>query len=317
LKTRKPRVKRKRAAAPKRASRPKPVTVSALIGSVAAELKRARLAFAHGTTDPKAEAAFLIGETLKIHPDFVAARATMPVTAAQQAKIRKLVTRRVRTRKPAAYLLKRIYMLGVPFFIDERAIVPRSFLGEILASELFAGEEFSLVRDANGVGRILDLCAGSGCLAILAAMRFPNAMVDAVELSKSALQVARRNVAIHRMKSRVGLLQGDLFAPVAGRRYDLIVTNPPYVDRKGMKGLPPECRHEPAMAFDGGADGLAIVRRIIDEAGQHLTARGGLLCEIGRGRATLERAYPDKRFLWLDTEASSGEVFWLDAEQLH
>src|SRR5262249_20625374 len=139
---------------------------------------------------------------------------------------------------------------------------------------------------------------------------------DAVELSKDALQVGKHNVAQHQMKNRVRLLQGDLFAPVAGKRYDLIVSNPPYVDRKGMKGLPPECRHEPAMAFDGGADGLAIVRRIIGEAGRHLTERGGLLCEIGRGRAALERAYPDMRFLWLDTEASSGEVFWLDAKQL-
>jgi ribosomal protein L3 glutamine methyltransferase len=310
LKKRKPPVRRKRA------SPRKPVTVSALIRSVAAELKRARLVFAHGTTDPAAEAAFLIGETLSIHPDFVAARAAMPVSAAQQGKIRKLVERRIRTRKPAAYLLKRIYMLGVPFTIDERAIVPRSFLGEVFASELFAGEEFSLVRDANGVGRILDLCTGSGCLAILAAMRFANAVVDAVELSKGALKVAKRNVADHRMKSRVRLLQGDLFEPVEGRRYDLIVSNPPYVDGKGMKRLPPECRHEPAMAFDGGADGLDIVRRIIDEAGRHLSERGGLLCEIGRGREALERAYPDKRFLWLDTEASSGEVFWLDAEQL-
>ena len=207
-------------------------------------------------------------------------------------------------------------MLGVPFSIDRRAIVPRSFLGEVFAGELFAGEEFSLVRDANAVGRVLDLCTGSGCLAILAAMRFANAMVDAVELSKDALQVAKSNVAQHKMKSRVRLLQGDLFAPVEGRRYDLIVSNPPYVDAKGMKRLPPECRHEPAMAFDGGADGLAIVRQIIDQAGAHLNKGGGLLCEIGRGRAPLERAYPGLKFLWLDTEASSGEVFWLDAAQL-
>ena len=293
-----------------------PVTVADLIRSVAGQLKRARLTFAHGTTDPALEAAFMVGETLGIHPDYVAARAAKPVTAAQQNKVKSLVAQRIRTRKPTAYLLKRIYMLGVPFYVDERAIVPRSFLGEIFAGELFAGEEFSLLRDANAVGRILDLCTGSGCLAVLAAMRFANAMVDAVELSKGALAVARRNVADHRMKNRVRLHQGDLFAPVEGRRYDLIVSNPPYVDRKGMKGLPPECRHEPAMAFDGGADGLAIVRRIIDQAGVHLNERGGLLCEIGRGRKALERAYPDLRFLWLDTEASSGEVFWLDAKAL-
>ena len=300
----------------KRSSRAKPATVAGLIRSVAADLKRAKLVFAHGTTDPAVEAAFIVAETLSIHPDFVAARAAMPVTAAQQNKIAKLVERRIRTRKPAAYLLKRIYMLGVPFFIDERAIVPRSFLGEILASELFAGQEFSLLPDADAVGSVLDLCTGSGCLAILAAMRFPGAKVDAVELSKDAIEVTRRNIAEHKLKKRVGVLRGDLFAPVKDKRYDLIIANPPYVDDAGMKGLPPECRHEPAMAFDGGRDGLDIVRRIIDEAGRHLTERGGLLCEIGRGRAALECAYPDIRFLWLDTEASSGEVFWLDAAAL-
>ena len=312
-------MKKRKARAPRRKPapfRPKRLSVAELIRATALRLKRAKLVFAHGTSDPVAEAAFLVGETLSIHPDHVDARAGMTVAAAQQKRISALIERRIRTRKPAAYLLKRIYMLGVPFTIDQRAIVPRSFLGEVLASELFAGQDFSLVRDANAVGRVLDLCTGSGCLAILAAMRFANAMVDAVELSKDALQVAKRNVAQHRMRNRVRLLQGDLFAPVEGRRYDLIVSNPPYVDDTGMKRLPPECRHEPRMAFDGGADGLAIVRRIIDEAGQHLTPRGGLLCEIGRGREALERAYPDKRFLWLDTEDSSGEVFWLDAEQL-
>jgi ribosomal protein L3 glutamine methyltransferase len=290
--------------------------VSDLIRSVAGELKRAKLVFAHGTADPAAEAAFLVGETLGIHPDFIAARAAKPVTAAQQEKIRKLVARRIRTRKPTAYLLKRIYMLGVPFTIDERAIVPRSFLGEILASELFAGQDFSLLPDAGSVGSVLDLCTGSGCLAILAAMRFPGATVDAVELSNDAVQVAKRNVAEHRLKKRVRVRRGDLFAPVKSLRYDLIVSNPPYVDREGLSGLPPECRHEPSMAFDGGADGLVIVRKILDQAGRHLKKGGGLLCEIGRGRGALERAYPDTRFLWLDTEESSGEVFWLDAGQL-
>jgi ribosomal protein L3 glutamine methyltransferase len=300
----------------KRAAQALPVTVAGLIRSVATELKRAKLVFAHGTTDPTAEAAFIVAETLGVHPDFIAARATMPVTAAQQKAIAKLVERRISTRKPAAYLLKRIYMLGVPFYIDERAIVPRSFLGEVLASDLFTDEDFALLPDAEAVGSVLDLCTGSGCLAILSAMRFPGAKVDAVELSKGAFEVAKRNVAEHKLKKRLRVLRGDLFAPVANKRYDLIISNPPYVDDAGMKSLPPECRHEPSMAFDGGDDGLDIVRRIIDEAGAHLTDRGGLLCEIGRGREALERAYPQLRFLWLDTEESSGEVFWLDAEQL-
>ena len=297
-------------------SRRKLPSVAELIRSTATRLKRAKVVFAHGTADPLAEAAFLIGETLGIHPDHVEARAGMGVTAARQRKISALVERRIRTRKPAAYLLKRIYMRGVPFTIDERAIVPRSYLGEIIDSELFAGESFSLVRDPDSIKSVLDLCTGSGCLAILAALRFPNANVDAVELSKDALEVARRNVTDHRLRKRVRLLRGDLFAPLKAARYDLIIANPPYVDDEGMASLPPECRHEPPMAFDGGDDGLLIVRKILDRAGRHLTKGGGLLCEIGRGRKALERAYPDTRFLWLDTEESSGEVFWLDASQL-
>jgi ribosomal protein L3 glutamine methyltransferase len=310
---------KKRKARPRRTparARPKQVTVAELVRAVAARLKKARLVFAHGTTDPVAEAAFIVGGTLNIHPDHIDARAGMGVTAAQQKKIDTLVERRIRTRKPAAYLLKRIYMLGVPFYVDERAIVPRSFLGEILGSELFAGENFSLVRKPESVASLLDLCTGSGCLAILAALRFPNAKVDAVELSKDAIEIAKRNVADYRLKNRVRLLRGDLFAPLKHARYDLIIANPPYVDDEGMAVLPPECRHEPQLAFAGGSDGLSVIRRILEEAGQHLNEGGGLLCEVGRGRAAIERAYPGKRFLWLDTEASSGEVFWLDADQL-
>ena len=309
----------KKPPAPRRkpvSAQPKPPTVAATIGSVARRLKKARLVFAHGTTDPLAEAAFIVGETLGIHPDHIDARAGMAVTPAKQRRIDALVERRIRTRKPAAYLLKRIYMLGVPFTIDERAIVPRSYLGEILGSELFAGESFSLVNDDSAVRNVLDLCTGSGCLAILAALRFPKARVDAVELSKGAIEVAKRNVAEHRLKSRVRPLRGDLFKPLKGARYDLIISNPPYVDGEGMAALPPECRHEPALAFDGGSDGLLVIRRIVDEAGRYLKPGGGLLCEVGRCRPAIERAYPDKHFLWLDTEDSSGEVFWLDASQL-
>jgi ribosomal protein L3 glutamine methyltransferase len=287
-----------------------------VIRSAAARLKRAKVVFAHGTTDPVAEAAFLVGETLGIHPDHVPARAGMAVSAVQRRKISALVERRIRTRKPAAYLLGRIYMRGVSFAIDERAIVPRSYLGEILDSDLFAGEEYSLIRDPGAVRNVLDLCTGSGCLAILAALRFPNAKIDAVELSQDALDLARSNVAEHRLNRRVRLRRGDLFAPVKDARYDLIIANPPYVDGKGMRSLPSECRHEPALAFDGGDDGIAVIRRILDGAGRHLNRGGGLLCEVGRCRPALERAYPDLRFLWLDTEASEGEVFWLDVSEL-
>ena len=300
---------------PAKARSPRP-SVATLIRSTASRLKRARLVFAHGTTDPTAEAAFIVGESLGIHPDHVGSRAGMAVTDAQRRKIDALVERRIVTRKPAAYLLQRIYMLGVPFHVDERTIVPRSYLGEIIGSELFAGESFSLLPDTGAIASVLDLCTGSGCLAILAALRFPKAKVDAVELSKDALGVARKNVADHRLKKRVRLLHGDLFAPVKRARYELIIANPPYVDDAGMASLPLECRHEPRLAFHGGRDGLSVIRRILDEAGRHLNEGGGLLCEVGRGRALLERAYPGKKFLWLDTEESTGEVFWLDADQL-
>ena len=224
-------MKKRKAAGTKKTVPPaKPVTVSAIVRSVAAWLRRARLVFAHGTTDPVAEAAFIVGETIGLHPDDVESRATAPVTAVQQKKIARLVERRIRTRKPAAYLLKRIYMLGVPFDIDERAIVPRSFLGEIFTDETFAGEEFSLIPDEGSVRNVLDLCTGSGCLAILAAMRFPAAKVDAVELSKGAFELAKQNVARHRLAKRIRVLNGDLFVPVKGKRYDLIITNPPNIN---------------------------------------------------------------------------------------
>jgi len=287
------------------------MTVAELIRAAAKRLIKAKVVFAHGTTDPIAEAAFIVAETLKVHPDRIEVLLHRQVTPAQRETVETLVMKRIETRKPAAYLLHRMYMRGVPFYIDERAIVPRSYIGEIFDDELF-----ETLIDTRDVTSVLDLCTGSGCIAILAAKRFPKARVDATDLSADALAVARKNVALHRLGRRVHLAQGDLFAPLKGRRYDLIVSNPPYVDAKGMRGLPPECRHEPPLAFDGGRDGIDVVRRIIDEAGAHLTPRGGLLCEVGRCRPALEQAYPRLRFFWLDSEDSSGEVFWLDAGQL-
>ena len=283
----------------------------------ASRFSEASLAFAHGTTDPVAEAAFLICEALHLHPDQFEAFAGARVTAAEGKHILDLIARRVTTRKPAAYLVNKVYMRGLPFYVDERVIVPRSFIGELLDSH-FAGEDregVSLIDPAN-VESVLDLCTGSGCLAILAARHFPNAAIDAVDISKDALAVAARNVGDYGLEDRVTLHRGDLFRPLGDRRYDLIISNPPYVDAEGMASLPPECRAEPKLAFDGGADGLEIVRRIVDDAGSHLTPEGGLLCEIGRGRGNLEAAYPQLPLLWLDTEDSEGEVFWLSAADL-
>jgi len=294
------------------------VTLLDFVRYAVSRFVEAKLTFAHGTTDPVAEAAFLVCEALHLHPDQFEAFALARVTAVEGERILDLITRRVTTAKPAAYLVNKIYMRGLPFYVDERTIVPRSFIGEILDTH-FGGEtddESVALIDRFGVEHVLDLCTGSGCLAILAARHFPNARIDAVDVSADALEVAARNVAEHGLEGRVTLFHGDLFAPLGNRRYDLIISNPPYVDAEGMAQLPRECRAEPKLAFDGGVDGLAIVRRILDEADQHLTPQGGLVCEIGRGRENVEAAFPQLPLLWLDTEDSQGEVFWIAAADL-
>jgi len=277
----------------------------------------AKLTFAHGTTDPVAEAVFLVCEALHLHPDQFETFATARVTAFEAKKILDLISARVTTRQPAAYLVNKIYMRGLPFYVDRRVIVPRSFIGEILETH-FGGEDdaTSLIGDPASVESVLDLCTGSGCLAVLASRHFPNARIDAVDISKDALDVAARNVGEHNLEDRITLHRGNLFAPLGEARFDIIICNPPYVDAEGMAALPRECRAEPKLAFDGGADGLDIVRRILDEAPAHLTPQGGLLCEIGRGRQRLELAFPQSPLLWLDSEDSEGEVFWIAASDL-
>ena len=215
---------------------------------------------------------------------------------------------------PAAYLLNCAYLQGTRFFIDKRAIVPRSYLAELLYSDLFKGD--APLIDANAVKCVLELCTGSGCLAVLACDIFPNAHVDAVDISNEALEVAAINVSEHDLKGRITLRKGHLFEPVGDTTYDIILANPPYVTAKAVAELPAEYSHEPRLALAGGADGMDIVRRILAGAGAHLNEDGGLLCEVGHGRAVLERDYPDKEFLWLDTAQGSGEVFWMPAAAL-
>ncbi|MBR1200260.1 50S ribosomal protein L3 N(5)-glutamine methyltransferase [Bradyrhizobium sp. AUGA SZCCT0240] len=298
------------------------LTLLDFVRFAASRFIEADLVFAHGTTDPVAEAAFLVCESLHLHPDQFEAFATARVTAAEGKAILALIERRVTTRTPTAYLVNKIYMRGLPFYVDERTIVPRSFIGELLDSHFGQENEGddvtggSLIPDSAAVENVLDLCTGSGCLAILASRSFPNAEIDAVDISKDALDVAAHNVADYGLQDRLTLHRGDLFEPLGDKRYDLIISNPPYVDAQGMAALPRECRAEPKLAFDGGADGLDIVRRILDEAKHHLTPDGGLLCEIGRCRPALEAAYPQLPLMWLDTEDSEAEVFYITADDL-
>ena len=276
----------------------------------------AELAYGHGATNAVDEAAFIVLEGLKLPIDALDPFLDARLTRAERVRLLGLIDARVATRKPAAYLLNRAYIQGVPFYVDERAIVPRSFIGELLFHGLVGPG--ALIEDPEAIETVLDLCAGGGSLAILAARVFPDATIDAVELSADALAVARRNVEEHDLADRVTLHQGDLFAPLGAKRYDLILANPPYVDAESLAAFPPEYAAEPRLAHAGGRDGLDIVRRILAEAGAHLTQEGALVCEVGRARAILEAAYPELPFLWLDAEDSEaeGEVFFLRAVDL-
>jgi ribosomal protein L3 glutamine methyltransferase len=273
--------------------------------------RSARLVFGHGTSTPVDEAAFLILSALDLPVDQLDPWLDCRLTAAERAKIAALLDLRIVTRKPAPYLVNRAYIRGRDFYVDERVIVPRSYIGELLDGELA-----TVVPDAESVTTVLDLCTGSGCLAIIAALTYPNAIVDAVDLSADALEVARRNVAEYGLEERITLQQSDLFAGLGTRRYDLIISNPPYVSADAIAAFPPEYKAEPVMAHAGGADGLDLVRRIIAEAPRHLERDGVLVVEVGTGLDILEEEFPNLPFLWLETEDSSGEVFALTASEL-
>ena len=292
------------------------LTIRDFLRYAISRFQEAGLAYGHGASNALDEAAFIILEGLHLPIDKLEPFLDARLLPAERARLADLIDKRVTTRKPAAYLLGKAYIKGIPFHVDERVIVPRSFIGELLTESLFDEHGQGQLIDAENIETVLDLCTGSGALAIVAAHVLPHAHVDAVELSKDAMEVAKCNIADSEVGERIELLQGDLFAPVAGRRYDLIITNPPYVDAQAMAELPPEYRHEPVMALAGGEDGLDIVRRILREAGAHLNPGGGLLCEIGTGREILDEEFPGLPLLWLDTEESNGEVFWIGAADL-
>jgi ribosomal protein L3 glutamine methyltransferase len=272
----------------------------------------AGLAFGHGATTALDEAAFLILEGLGLPIDTLDPFLDAKLLRHERMRLCELIEARVTTRKPAAYLVNRVYIKGVPFYVDERVIVPRSLIGELVMTAL--AEDNALTGDPENISSVLDLCTGGGSLAILAARVFPNSRIEAVDLSPDALEVAARNVEEHGLRDRIALKQGDLFAPLKDEQFDLILTNPPYVDAATIADFPPEYAAEPTLAHAGGTDGLDIVRRILAEVPKHLTASGTLICEVGGGRPLLELEFPHLPFVWLDTEDISGAVFLLRAD---
>ncbi len=272
-------------------------------------MARGRLSFGHGTHDAGEEAAWLLCHVLRLPFDALPGSLGRPVGAAAARRLEQLATRRVKTREPLAYVLREAWLADRRFYVDRRVIVPRSHIAELLPGRLAPWLPWGEAT------RVLDLGTGSGCLAILAALAFPKARIDASDVSAPALAVARRNVKSYRLGRRIRLVRSDLFAALPGQ-YQLILCNPPYVPAARMRRLPAEYRAEPRRALDGGRDGLSFVRRLLAEAADHLAADGVLVAEIGAGRRTLEKAFPRLPFTWLATSAGQGLVFLLRRTEL-
>ena len=267
----------------------------------------AELVYGHGTASALDEAAFLILHTLRLPIDQLDPWLDARLLPNERLALKDIIHRRISTRKPAAYLTKQAWIGSCSFYVDERVIVPRSYIGELMGDCLPG-----VVSDPMKVRHILDLCTGSGCLAILAALSFPEAKLDASDISDEALAVAERNIGDYALGDRITLIRSDVFEGLAKRHYDLILANPPYVSDGALAEFPQEYAAEPVIAHAGGHDGLDLVRRILAQAAEHLTSEGVLVVEVGTGREILERDYPRVPFLWLDTAKSQGEVFALN-----
>jgi ribosomal protein L3 glutamine methyltransferase len=271
----------------------------------------AGLFYGHGTAEPFDEAAYLCLHTLHLPLDRLEPFLDAHLLPFERGRLAQILQRRVSERLPAPYLTHEAWLHGHRFYVDERVIIPRSFLAPMIL------EHFQpWLADPDGVGRALDLCTGSGCLAILLAEVFPEAAIDAVDLSPEALAVARRNVADYHMQETITLHQGDLFAPLGTAAYDLVVANPPYVDLESMQALPAEYRHEPELALASGKDGLDAVRAILRDARKHLNPGGLLAVEIGHNRRALEQAFPGVNFIWPEIEGGQDTLFVIGREDL-
>ncbi|NRF68752.1 50S ribosomal protein L3 N(5)-glutamine methyltransferase [Aquincola sp. S2] len=282
------------------------MTLIQIIETMSARLESAGVCFGHGTSNAFDEAAWLVLWQLKLPLDALDQFAERALSADEQQAIEALVEQRIQTRRPAAYLTGEAWLQGVPFTVDERVIVPRSLIAEVLAD----GTIDAWLSDRTQA--VLDLCTGNGSLAVLAAMAWPEVTVDAADLSADALAVAHVNVERHDLAARITIYQGDGLAAVAGRRYDLILCNPPYVNRTSMAALPAEYRAEPVLALDGGDDGMDFIRTLLHDAPAAMTDDDAVLVlEIGHERAHFEHAFPTLEPVWLPTSAGDDQVLLL------
>ncbi len=294
------------------ASRDALLSVRDLIRYGVSRFNQAKLFFGHGSDNAWDEAVYLVLFALHLPPDQLEPFMDARVLPEERTRALDLLDRRCDLRLPAPYLTHETWLQGYRFHVDERVIVPRSPVAELLMSQLSPW-----IADAYAVTSVLDLCTGSGCLAIIAAHQFPDALIDATDISKDALDVAEINVRDHSLTDRVNLHHGSLYDPLpVASRYDVIFSNPPYVNSASMLTLPSEYQHEPSLALAGGEDGMDLVRTIIEQAPSHLTDQGILLIEIGHERHYFEAAFPDLDPVWLDTAESSDQILLLTREQL-